>query len=98
MAFIKKRIIIDIILISILMAGILFFNGGRGQVKAGTGDIYQNLEIFTEVLRFQEDAEPPACLRWQHTRFHPRAKPEHRDARAGVLSHVHLDIAPEQRT
>ena len=51
MAFIKKRIIIDIILISILMAGILFFNGGGGQVKAGTGDIYKNLEIFTEVLR-----------------------------------------------
>ena len=51
MAFIKKRIIIDILLISILIAGILFFNGSRGQVKAGTDDIYQNLEIFTEVLR-----------------------------------------------
>ncbi len=51
MAFSKKRIVIDIILISLLMAGILLFNGGRGQVKAGSSDIYKNIEVFTEVLR-----------------------------------------------
>lgn len=33
------------------MAGILLFNGGRGQVKAGSSDIYKNIEVFTEVLR-----------------------------------------------
>jgi len=42
---------IDIILISLLMAGILLINGGSGQVKAGNGDIYKNIEVFTEVLR-----------------------------------------------
>ena len=51
MAFINKRIVIDILLISILMAGILLINGGRGHVKAGSGDIYKNIEVFTEVLR-----------------------------------------------
>ena len=33
------------------MAGILLINGGSGHVKAGTGDIYKNIEVFTEVLR-----------------------------------------------
>ena len=51
MAFRNKRIIIDILLISLLMAGILLINGGSGHVKAGTGDIYKNIEVFTEVLR-----------------------------------------------
>ena len=51
MAFRNKRIIIDILLISLLMAGILLINGGNGHVKAGTGDIYKNIEVFTEVLR-----------------------------------------------
>jgi len=51
MAFSNKRIIIDILLISLLMAGILLINGGSGHVKAGTGDIYKNIEVFTEVLR-----------------------------------------------
>jgi carboxyl-terminal processing protease len=47
----NKRIIFDILLISLLMAGILLINGGSGHVKAGTGDIYKNIEVFTEVLR-----------------------------------------------
>jgi carboxyl-terminal processing protease len=51
MAFRNKRIIIDILLISLLMAGILLLNGRSGHVKAGTGDIYKNIEVFTEVLR-----------------------------------------------
>ena len=47
----NKRIIFVILLISLLMAGILLINGGSGHVKAGTGDIYKNIEVFTEVLR-----------------------------------------------
>lgn len=46
-----KQIILDIAIISILVAAVLFLNGNRGLVKADAGDMYKNLEIFTEVLR-----------------------------------------------
>lgn len=46
-----KQIILDIAIISILVAAALFLNGNRGLVKADAGDMYKNLEIFTEVLR-----------------------------------------------
>ena len=55
MAFSKKKIFIDVLLISLLMAGILLLNGNEGHVKAGTGDVYRNIEIFTEVLRQIEE-------------------------------------------
>jgi len=55
MAFSKKKVFVDVILIALLMAGILLLNGNEGQVKAGTGDIYKNIEIFTEVLRQIEE-------------------------------------------
>jgi carboxyl-terminal processing protease len=47
----SKQIILDIAIISILVAAVLFLNGNRGLVKADAGDMYKNLEIFTEVLR-----------------------------------------------
>jgi carboxyl-terminal processing protease len=37
------------------MVGILFLKGSGGEVKADTSDIYENIEIFTEVLRQIED-------------------------------------------
>lgn len=55
MALNKKRIFIDIILISLLLVAVLFFHGNRGLVKADTNDIYRNIEVFTEVLRQIED-------------------------------------------
>ena len=51
MAFNKKKSILDIILISLLMVGILFFHGNNGDVKADTNEVYKNIEVFTEVLR-----------------------------------------------
>jgi len=51
MAFNNKKLFLDIILISLLVAGILFSNGNSGFVKADTSDVYKNIEILTEVLR-----------------------------------------------
>ena len=47
----KRKLIVNIVLISAVIAGILLFNGSDRRVKAGTGDIYKNIEIFSEVLR-----------------------------------------------
>jgi carboxyl-terminal processing protease len=51
MGFKDKKLFLEIFLISLLMAGILLFKGNNGQVKAGTSDVYKNIEIFAEVLR-----------------------------------------------
>ncbi|MFH1488802.1 MAG: peptidase S41, partial [Pseudomonadota bacterium] len=50
MLFRNKKIFFDIIFIALLIGGILFINGTRRDVKAGTSDIYKNIEVFTEVL------------------------------------------------
>ncbi len=55
MAFSRKRLFLDIIIVSLLILGILFLNGNNGNVKADTNDIYENMEIFAEVLRQIED-------------------------------------------
>ncbi|MGD8227777.1 MAG: S41 family peptidase [Desulfobacteraceae bacterium] len=47
----NKKLFLDVLLISLLIGGVLFFNGNTGQVKAGTGNVYKNIEILTEVLR-----------------------------------------------
>ena len=51
MVFPNKKLFLDIIIVSLLMAGILFFQGSGRDVKAGTNDLYKNIEVFTEVLR-----------------------------------------------
>jgi carboxyl-terminal processing protease len=51
MAFTSKKILLDAMIISILMAGILFLNGNNRDVKADSSEIYKNIEIFTDVLR-----------------------------------------------
>ena len=55
MTFNKKKIFLDIILMSLLIMGILFFNGNSLDVKADTSDVYKNIEVFTEVLRQIEE-------------------------------------------
>ncbi len=51
MAFSKKKYFLDIILITFLVGGILFLKGSDTHVTAETGDVYENIEIFAEVLR-----------------------------------------------
>ena len=47
----KKKFFLQAIVFCLLIGSILFFNGNSLIVKAGTGETYKNLEIFTEVLR-----------------------------------------------
>ena len=56
MALSNRKYLVDIILISLLMVTVLFFQGNRGQVNADTKDVYKNIEVFTEVLRQIEES------------------------------------------
>ena len=47
----KKKFIANMVLISLLVAGFFFLNGNRDKVEADNKDVYQNIEILTEVLR-----------------------------------------------
>lgn len=47
----NKRLSIEILLLSLVVGMILFFNGNSRPVTAGTGEVYKNIELFTEVLR-----------------------------------------------
>jgi len=47
----KKKFSLQAVVFCLLIGSILFFNGNALVVKAGTGETYKNLEIFTEVLR-----------------------------------------------
>ena len=47
----KNRVIGLLVLLCLLFAGVLFINGKSWEVTARTSDVYENLEIFTEVLR-----------------------------------------------
>jgi carboxyl-terminal processing protease len=47
----KGRMSLRGVLVLAMIVGAVFFNGHSGQVKAGTDDVYRNLEIFSEVLR-----------------------------------------------
>ena len=51
MGLTSKKTWLEIVIISILMTGALFFRGNSGQVKAGTTEVYKNMEVFAEVLR-----------------------------------------------
>lgn len=64
MALNKKRVFIDIILISFLLVAVLFFQGNRRLVEADTNGVYKNIEIFTEALRqIQENYVEPVDSR-----------------------------------
>jgi carboxyl-terminal processing protease len=47
----KRKVFTNFILISLLVAGLFFLNGNRDKVEADNKDVYQNIEILTEVLR-----------------------------------------------
>jgi carboxyl-terminal processing protease len=47
----KRKIFVNIVLISAFVLGLLFLNGNDAKVDADTKDVYQNIEILTEVLR-----------------------------------------------
>lgn len=47
----KGRTSFRTVLVLAMIIGAIFFNGHSGLVKAGTDDVYKNLEIFAEVLR-----------------------------------------------
>ncbi|MBW1730123.1 MAG: S41 family peptidase [Deltaproteobacteria bacterium] len=51
----RLRLFFYLMVLCMFVAGALFLNGGEKAVKAGTGDRYKDLEIFTEVLRQIED-------------------------------------------
>jgi carboxyl-terminal processing protease len=51
----RKKNVINIILISAFICGVLFLHGNGGIVKAGTDETYKNIEIFVEVLRQVEE-------------------------------------------
>jgi carboxyl-terminal processing protease len=51
MAINTKKSILDHVLLCLFMLAILCFGGSGGSVKADTNDVYQHIEVFTEVLR-----------------------------------------------
>ncbi|MBW1722836.1 MAG: S41 family peptidase [Deltaproteobacteria bacterium] len=55
MAFNNKKFFLDIVLITLLVGGIVFFKGSGREVTAGTGEMYKNMELFAEVLRQIEE-------------------------------------------
>jgi len=63
MGITKKKLLIDFLLVFILVSGIILLHGRFGSVKAGTDntdEVYENIEIFTEVLRqIQENYVEP---------------------------------------
>ena len=51
MLIFKRKLVANIALISLFVGGLLFFNGNGSKVEADSEEVYQNIEIFTEVLR-----------------------------------------------
>ncbi|RLC20678.1 MAG: peptidase S41, partial [Deltaproteobacteria bacterium] len=47
----RKRFILSSVLIGLIFGGYLLFNGSAREVKADSDAVYENIEIFTEVLR-----------------------------------------------
>jgi carboxyl-terminal processing protease len=51
----NKKVSFAIILLVVLAGGILLINGSSRPVKAGTDDVYRNLEVLTEVMQLIEN-------------------------------------------
>jgi carboxyl-terminal processing protease len=47
----KQKGFLSIFLACVIVAGLLFFQGSGGEVKADSDAVYKNIELFTEVLR-----------------------------------------------
>ncbi len=50
----RKRFLLTAGLVGILLCAAVVFMWGRGQVKAGTDEVYKNMEVLAEVLRHIE--------------------------------------------
>ncbi len=55
MRFPQRGLISSALTVSILIIGLLIFNGNSRDVSADTDDVYRNIEVFTEVLRQVEE-------------------------------------------
>jgi carboxyl-terminal processing protease len=56
MTFLRKKILTNIAIISVLFLGLLLINGNNDDVKADTSDdTYKNIELFSEVLNQLQD-------------------------------------------
>ncbi len=55
MPVIRKKIAANIFLIALFLCGAFLLNGNSGIVKAGTDDVYKNIEVLIEVLRQIEE-------------------------------------------
>ena len=51
MPILKRKFVVNILIMCVLAGGLLFFQGSGGEVEADTKGIYKNIEILTEVLR-----------------------------------------------
>ncbi len=51
MPVLKRKFVLNIILVSLFFGGVLFLNGNHSEVSADTDEVYKNIEVFTEVLR-----------------------------------------------
>lgn len=51
MSFYKRRLILLSLFVSILVTCAFFLKGNGSEVKADTKEVYENIEVFTEVLR-----------------------------------------------
>jgi carboxyl-terminal processing protease len=47
----NKKTCLQLILLSLVVGMIFFFNGNSRLVTAGTGEVYKNIELLTEVIR-----------------------------------------------
>ena len=55
MPVIRKKIAANILIIALFLCGAFLLNGNGGIVKAGTDDVYKNIEVLIEVLRQIEE-------------------------------------------
>ncbi len=51
MPILKRKSIVNIVILCALAGALLFFQGSGGEVEADTREVYKNIEILTEVLR-----------------------------------------------
>jgi carboxyl-terminal processing protease len=47
----NKRLFLELVFLSLVVGMILFLNGNFRSVTAGTGEVYKDIDLFTEVLR-----------------------------------------------
>ena len=51
----SRKAVPHILWLCLLVSGLFFLQGSGADVKAGTDEVYQNIEVFAEVLRQIEE-------------------------------------------